>query len=115
MPFFFKDLEELKGQVDKNVIYMCAISGGKFIYIKKWFFLLFLSLYLKRILYFNFLFLAVLDIILLVLFIISTLKCISNFGKGLKKLIFKNKLKNNEISEDSPDLKNISTEQSIEI
>ena len=58
---------------------------------------------------------GVLDIILFIFFIISTLKCISNFGKGLKKIIFKNKLKLNEISEDSPDLVNDSRYESSDL
>ena len=52
-------------------------------------------------------YLGVLDMILFILFIISTLKCLSNFGKGLKAIMFKNKLKLNEISSDSPDFKDI--------
>lgn len=59
-----------------------------------------------------FLFKGVIDIILFVLFIVSTLKCMSNFGKGLKPVMLRNKLRLNEISKDSPDLKDISFNQS---
>ncbi len=39
------------------------------------------------------------------LIIISTVKCYANFDKGLKNIIFKNKIKLNEMSKDSPDFK----------
>ena len=47
----------------------------------------------------------VLDVILFGLVIISTLKCISNFEKGLKKLIFRNKM-NIGINNDTLDMIN---------
>jgi hypothetical protein len=48
---------------------------------------------------------VVLDVILFGLVIISTLKCISNFEKGLKKLIFRNKM-NIGINNDTLDMIN---------
>lgn len=48
--------------------------------------------------YFIFLILliVVLHFVILILFVISTVKCILNFGKGLKGLIAKNKRKNDD-------------------